>query len=337
VEHGSTILNRRAFGALIAAAAGAPLLHPALALAQTAPALGSASLGWVKSTANLLAPVGTTIAPTYGLTIESSNFNTAQDILTAMIAGQIDIGLLTPIHLIRSIDSGLDFVQIAGNARGGTGIVATKTINLPKDGWAALKKIASTRKIKVASSRGSVNEALAIGEFKKNGFDFATEVDLSNIPNFAEHTQALRSGEFDMIVTIEPIASLAVTQGVGTLFNYPYDTVAGNLNTNFVVSRKWLTANAPKVQAFVNALRDAQKKLSGDAAFRMAQAAQLTGLPAPVLTMALGNTTFDLDNGLAQTQALAKIALAEKYVAKDVSSMVAAHMDDRFLKTAKAV
>ena len=327
-------LNRRAFGALIAAAAGAPLLSPTLAAAQ-APALGSATLGWVKSTANLLAPVSATISPTHGLTLELSNFNTAQDILTAMIAGQIDIGLLTPVHLIRTIDSNLDFVQIAGNARGGTGIVAAKSLNLSKDGWAALKKISATRKIKVVSSRGSVNEALAIAEFRKNGFDFASEVDLSNVPNFAQQPQALRSGEFDMIVTIEPLASLAVIQGIGTLFSYPYSSAAGNLNTNFVVTRKWLTANAPKAQVFVNALLAAQKKLSSDAAFRMTSAAQLTGLPENVLTMALGNTVFDLDNGTSQTEALAKIALTEKYISKDVSGQVAAHIDERFLRAAK--
>lgn len=318
---------------LLTAGAGAPLLSGLPALAQGA-SIGSLSLGWVKSSANLLAPVSVPIAASSGLSIESSNFTTAQDILTAMIAGQIDVGLLTPIHLIRSIDSNLDFVQIAGNARGGTGVIAAKSLNLGKDDWAGFRKLAAQRKIKIASSRGSINEALAIAELQKNNIDLASDVDITNIPNFAEHLAALRSGDFDMIVTIEPLASLAVTQGVGTLFSYPYDTAAGNLNTNFVVSRKWLTANAPKAQAFVNSLRDAQKKLA-DATFRMTSATQLTGLPQNVLTMALGNTTFDLNNGLVQMQALAKIAVSEKYTTKDVADLLPAHVEDRFLRQAK--
>jgi ABC-type nitrate/sulfonate/bicarbonate transport system substrate-binding protein len=320
---------------MLAAAAGAPLLSAIPALAD-APSVGSFSLGWVKSSANLLAPVSTSIAPTYGLTIESSNFTTAQDILTAMIAGQIDVGLLTPIHLIRSIDQGLDFVQIAGNARGGTGMIAAKSLNLGKDDWAGFRKLAAQRKVKIASSRGSINEALAIAELQQNKIDLAKDVDITNIANFAEQPQALRSGDFDMIVTIEPLASLAVIQGIGTLFSYPYDTPAGNLNTNFVVSRKWLTANAPKAQAFAYALRDAQKKLSGDGTFRMTSATQLTGLAPNVLTMALDNTTFDLGNGLTQMQALAKIAVSEKYTTKDVADLLPAHIDERFLKAAKA-
>jgi ABC-type nitrate/sulfonate/bicarbonate transport system substrate-binding protein len=190
-----TPLTRRAFGTLLAAGAAAPLLS-AVPVQADAPSVGSFSLGWVKSTANLLAPVSATIAPTYGLTIDASNFTTAQDILTAMIAGQIDVGLLTPIHLIRSIDSGLDFVQIAGNARGGTGIVAAKSLGLGKDDWTGFRKLAATRKIKIASSRGSINEALAIAEFQQMKIDRAKDIDITNIPNFAQHAQALRSGDF---------------------------------------------------------------------------------------------------------------------------------------------
>jgi ABC-type nitrate/sulfonate/bicarbonate transport system substrate-binding protein len=329
-------LNRRAFGSMLAAAAGSQLLAPAPVFAQATASVGSFTLGWVKSTANLMAPVSTQIAPTYGLTIESSNFNTAQDILTAMIAGQIDVGLLTPIHLIRSIDLNLDYVQIAGNARGGTGVVAAKSLNLGKDDWAGFKKLAATRKVKVVSSRGSVNEALAIAEMQKNGIDLTRDVDLTNIANFGEHLQALRSGDFDMIVTIEPVASLAVIQGVGTTFCFPYSSAAGNLNTNFVVSRKWLATNGPKAQAFVNALRDSRNKLVADAAFRMQSATQLTGLAPNVITLSLANTTFDLANGLKEMQALAKIAVHEKYAAKDVSDLLPGHVEDRFLHQAKA-
>jgi ABC-type nitrate/sulfonate/bicarbonate transport system substrate-binding protein len=329
-----TPLTRRAFGTLLAAGAAAPLLS-AVPVQADAPSVGSFSLGWVKSTANLLAPVSATIAPTYGLTIDASNFTTAQDILTAMIAGQIDVGLLTPIHLIRSIDSGLDFVQIAGNARGGTGIVAAKSRGLGKDDWTGFRKLAATRKIKIASSRGSINEALAIAEFQQMKIDRAKDIDITNIPNFAQHAQALRSGDFDMIITLEPAASLAVVQGIGTLFCYPYSTPAGNLNTNFVVTRKWLTANAPKAQAFAYALRDAQKKLTTDAAFRTTSAEQLSGLAPDVLAMANADTIYDLHNGTTQMQALAKIALSEQYITKDVADLLPAHVEERFLRQAK--
>lgn len=323
-------LTRRAFVALSASAAAAA---PSLVRAQAKP-IGSLTLGWVKSTANLLAPVSVDNAIRYGLTINSANFNTAQDILTAMIAGQVDVGLLTPIHLIRAVDTDLGFVQIAGNARGGTGIVAASKLGLKKGDWGALKALAHTRQIKVASSRGSINEALAIAEFEKNGLDLTRDVSLVNIANFAEHVQALRSGDFDMIVSLEPVVSLAVTQGVGTLFSYPYDTAAGNLNTNFCASQKWLSTNGDKAQAFVNALRDSQRKLTSDSAFTFAAAVKLTGLNQDVLKMAFSNTTFDLRNGLPQMQALAKIAVAEHYVQKDVSAQLPSFVESRYLRAA---
>src|SRR3954470_3151828 len=61
--------------------------------------VGTLKLGWVKSTANLMAAVAPQLSEKHGLKVESINFNTAQDILTALIAGQVDVGLLTPVHL----------------------------------------------------------------------------------------------------------------------------------------------------------------------------------------------------------------------------------------------
>jgi ABC-type nitrate/sulfonate/bicarbonate transport system substrate-binding protein len=305
------------------------------ARAQAVPKqVGSVSLGWVKSTANLLAFVAPKMSEKHGLKIEPANFNTAVDISTAMISGQIDIGLLTPIHLIRALEMNIDFVQISGNTRGNTGIVIAKKYGLKDDDWDGFKRLIAQKKLKVASSRGSINELLAIAEFSKHGVNVDKDLDLVNIANFGQHPQALRSGDFDIIVSLEPLVSLSVSEGTGTLFSRPYGSLAGDLNTNYVVQRDWLEKNRDKAQAFVAVLKDAAAQLGSDKATELKAAVDLTGMKPDTLTMALANSRYDLRNSLAEMQQLAKLAVERKYTSRDVSSALPSHVDDRFLTAA---
>jgi len=297
---------------------------------------GPVTLGWVKSTANLLAFIVPKIGEKHGLKIESINFNTAVDISTAMVSGQIDVGVLTPIHLIRAIENKIDFVQIAGNARGNTGIVVSKKLNLKENDWAGLKKILSEKKLKVASSRGSINELLAIAELSKHGIDVEKDIDLINVANFGQHPQALRSGDFDMIITLEPLSSLAILEGTGTLFTRPYGTAAGDLNTNYVVQRSWLAQNADKAQAFVGALKEASQVLSSDKERELKAAVQLTGMKPDILSAALANNRYDLGNGLPEMEELARLAFERHYSTRNVAPELKQHVDDRFLNAATA-
>jgi ABC-type nitrate/sulfonate/bicarbonate transport system substrate-binding protein len=296
--------------------------------------VGSITLGWVKSTANLMAFIAPQISEKHGLKIESLNFNTAVDISTAMISGQIDIGLLTPIHLIRAIDTNVDFVQIAGNTRGNTGIIAAKKLGLAQDDWENLKKLTAQKKLKIASSRGSINEMLAIAEFAKHGINVDKDLDLVNIANFAQHPQALRSGDFDMIVTLEPLATISLVEGTGTLFARPYSTAAGDLNTNYCVRREWLLKNAEKAKAYVATLAEASARLGNDKGAEMEAAIKLTGLKPEVLTTALSNSRYELRNGLAQMQELARLAQERRYTSRNVAADLPKHVDGQFLKAA---
>jgi len=310
---------------------------PESSQAQSKP-VGQITLGWVKSTANLMAFISPEISEKHGLKIESVNFNTAVDISTAMINGQIDVGLLTPIHLIRAVDTKVDFVQIAGNTRGNTGIVIAKKYGLSLNDWDGLKKLIQEKKLqheklRVASSRGSINDLLAIGEFAKHGIEFDKNFDWVNVANFADMPQGLRSGQFDMIVELEPLVSLVTVDGVGTLLSRPYDTAAGDLNTCYVVRRDWLAKNPALAQAFVSTLVDAAKRLS-DTKVELAAAEKLTGLKPDVLASALSNNRYDLRNGLKRMQALARIAAERKYVSHDVSAELPKAVDNRFLRAA---
>ena len=173
----------------------------------------------------------------------------------------------------------------------------------------------------------------ALAEFARQGIDANRDLELVNIANFGQHAQALRSGEFDVIVTLEPLAALVITDGTGVLLSKPYNTPAGDLNTNYVVSRAWLAKNEQLAQAFVATLADASRRLS-DKTFELEAARKLTGMSPEVLTKALSNSRYEMQNGLEQMKQLARLAWERKYVSRDVSSDLPNAVDGRFLRAA---
>ena len=88
-------------------------------------AIGPVKLEWLKSTANLLAAVPP-VAEKRGLKIESINLSIAQHILGALASGQLDIGLLTSVHLRHAIYGGIDALEVAGKRPGNTGLVVSR-------------------------------------------------------------------------------------------------------------------------------------------------------------------------------------------------------------------
>jgi ABC-type nitrate/sulfonate/bicarbonate transport system substrate-binding protein len=306
-----------------------PLLRSTPARAQS---LGTLTLGWVKSTTNLAAFASPEFAGKKGLKIESVNFNTAVDISTAMVSGDLNIGLLTPIHLLRSIETKLDFVQICGNSRVDSTIVASKKLELSSGDWAGLKRLVAQRKLRIASSRGSINDLLGIAQLAKNGITPNKDVEISNIPSFAQHPQALRSGDFDMVITIEPLASISIIEGIGTLFSRPHEVEAGPVKTIYVVRRDWLAKNRDKAQAFVGALNEAARHLAADKDAELQAAIKVTGLSPEVLRLALSINQYDLRNGVRQMEEVASIAAQRQYTSRNIAPELASHVDDQFVK-----
>lgn len=235
-------INRRAF----LGATGAALLAPK-AFAQGAAAnVGTVTVGWTKTTAGLSVVLAERFAPKYGLKIESINFNNAVDISTAMVSGQLDVGLLTSAHLVRAVETNLGFVQIAGNSRGNVTIIVSSKLGLKAGDWDGLKAANQKKKLRIASSRGSINELLSMATFAKFGLDANKDFELTNIAAFAQHAQALRSGEFDIVFSTEPNGTQMVDEGIGVLFQKADVTDAGGLHTVFGVKSDWLQKIVPR-------------------------------------------------------------------------------------------
>lgn len=322
---------RRSFVALTWLGLAAGLASAAVA--QEKPAdVGAITLGWTKTTAALSVVLAEKIAPKYGLKIEAVTFNNAVDVTTGMVSGQIDVGLLTSAHLVRAVETDLDFVEIAGNSRGNVTIIAASKLGLAPGDWKGLKEATAKKKLRIASSRGSINELLSIATFAKFGLDANKDFELTNIAAFAQHAQALRSGEFDLVFSTEPNGTQMADEGIGVLFSKTDMTDAGSLHTVFAVKRDWLSKNRQKARALLAALKEATEWLNADPARTAAEAAKSFPLKPAVLQDSLKLNRWDLRLAVPETQALARIAAEQKFAVKDVSAQIPAAMDDSVLK-----
>lgn len=287
-------------------------------------------LGWLKSTADLAAYVAEDNAPE-GVTIESSLFTTAVDVQTALVTGQIDVGMLTPVHLLRAVENNDDLIQISGNTRGNSGIMLSTELGLKEEDWDGLKEILKDRKLQIAASRGSINEALGILEFAEHGIDVNDDVELINITNFAQHAEGIRLGEFDGAFTMETFASIMAADGTATFFSKPYNSPAGDINTIFVANKSWVEANPEAAQAFVQTIANSAKKLSSDPDYEIEVGMELMGLDRSVIETALSNNRYEIAVGLEETRALAKVQHKLGILSRDLTGEIDGFVTEEFV------
>jgi ABC-type nitrate/sulfonate/bicarbonate transport system substrate-binding protein len=326
--------NRRT---LIVAFAAIALVGPRRVMAGEAqmaspPDLGTVTVGWTKTTAGLSTLVAMRLAPKYGIKIESVNFNNSVDVMTSMVNGQIDVGILTAAHVIRAVDTGVDLIEIAGNSRGNVSIITSSKLDVQPGDWKGLLEATRKKKLRIASSRGSINELLSIASLVQNGLDPDKDFELVNIASFAQHAQALRSGEFDVVFSTEPSGSLMVDEGIGVRFSRSDVTPAGGIHTNYSVQREWLEKNRAKAKAFLQATREAVEWLNADKERTLVEAKKAFPMKTEALLLALGENKWDMGVGLRETQALAKIAADRKFASRDVSADLPKALDDTLLK-----
>jgi ABC-type nitrate/sulfonate/bicarbonate transport system substrate-binding protein len=325
----------------IASAVGTAL---ALSLVACAPETESADsgdsanptvvFGWLKSTADLAAYHAETVAEDEDIELQSELFKTAVDVQTALNGNQINIGMLTPVHLLRGIEQGQDLVQISGNTRGNSGIMLSSELGIENGDWDGLKDVLKDRKLKIAASRGSINEALAIATFEHHGIDVESSIELINVTDFSQHGEGIRLGEFDGAFTMETFATLMQVGGYAELFAKPYDSEAGDINTIFVANRTWAEANPDAVQAFVNTIAAASDALASDDELNLEVAMELMGIDRETAEMALSNNRYELDLGVEETKVFAKLFFELGHLERDLSGEVDDFVDASFVEAA---
>lgn len=326
--------------ALVAGAALVLSAAGCAATAETTPAAPESAenpkvvFGWLKSTADLAAYYAETVAEDEPIELQSELFKTAVDVQTALGGNQINIGMLTPVHLLRGIEQGQDLLQISGNTRGNSGIMLSSELGIEDGDWDQLKSVLAERKLKIAASRGSINEALAIATFEHHGIDVAESIELINVTDFAQHGEGIRLGEFDGAFTMETFATLMQVGGYANLFATPYDSEAGDINTIFVANGTWAKENPEAVQAFVDTIAKASHALADDDELNVEVGMELMGIDRATAEMALANNRYELDLGIEETKVFAKLFFELGHLSRDLSGEVDDYVDPSFIDAA---
>jgi ABC-type nitrate/sulfonate/bicarbonate transport system substrate-binding protein len=270
------------------------------------------------------------------LAIEAIGFNTASDVLTALVSKSVDIAQVTYLHFVTALDKRFDVVAISGHVNGGSEIVAQPKLALAAEDWTSFKKLVLDRKarrnpLKVAASRGSAQDIHMRGELMINGIDVGKDVEFINIPNPADHAAALQRGEVDVICTVEPFASQIKLAGIGSAFAQPYRQAAGKL-TSLIVTRSDVIERRPAdVQETVNAVVKLVDKLNGDPQAAVDIIVRQTGLDKAIAQAALNNLFPDYKMYRGSTFAIARMMSDLRYVSRDVATDIERRMDYRFL------
>jgi len=268
--------------------------------------------------------------------IDAINFNSGNDVLTALVSKSIDIAQVTYLHYVTALDKGFDVVAISGQVNGGSEVMLSNNINLAENDWAGLKKLiaeykAQGKPFRIAASRGNAQDIHMRGELMLKGIDPNKDVQFINIPNPSDHAAALQRGEIELICTVEPFASQIRATKVGKRFALPYDQAAGNL-TNLIVTRSDVIKNQPaEVRETVAAVVKLVDKLKADKSGWVDSIVKYTGLDKTIANEALKNAFPDYMMHLKSTQAIAAMMKDLKYISRDVSAEVEKNMDYTFL------
>jgi ABC-type nitrate/sulfonate/bicarbonate transport system substrate-binding protein len=319
---------------LAAAALGVAVLVAA-APVQPARAADPIRLGYAKCAHCL--PMALTPGLAEGVTIETTGFNSGNDVLTALVAKSLDVAQVTYLHYVTALDKGFDIVAVSGQVNGGSECLSSPALNLAKDDWAGFKAAVEKAKaagtpLKVAASRGNAQDIHMRGAFDKKGISVNKDLQFVNIPNPSDHIAALRRGEIDMVCTVEPFASQIRQAGAGKPFVQPYDQAAGKL-TNIIVTRSdVIAARRADVQATVASVVKLVDKLKADKGIWSEVIVKQTGLDKAVADAALDNAYPDYALHRPETLAIAAMMKDLKYISGDVSAQVTKNMDYSFLE-----
>ncbi|MGF6971149.1 ABC-type nitrate/sulfonate/bicarbonate transport system substrate-binding protein [Paraburkholderia sp. WC7.3g] len=271
--------------------------------------------------------------------IDTINFTSGNDVLTALVSHSVDIAQVTYLHFVTALDRGLDVVAVSGQVNGGSEILVRNGIDLQQNDWAGLKKLVDAAKahgapLRIAASRGNAQDLHMRGELQMHGIDPNKDVQFINIPNPADHVSALQRGEIDIVCSVEPFASQIRLSHAGKLFNYPYDQAAGKLS-NLIVTRPDVIKDHPEaVKATVAAVVKMVDSLNTSHAGWLASINQYTALDQTVAVESLKNAYPDYHMYRTQTIAIAKMMKDLHYISTDVTPAIDKNMDYTFLSDA---
>lgn len=200
-------------------------------------------------------------------------------IIAGVVSGSAEVGTPTPTVFLQAIDGGLDQVALAAtNAfpeKTNSGVMARTDSNI-KSAQDLIGK-----RVGVPGLNGLLDVI-----FRKwladQGVDTkrVTYVEVS----FPQMSDALKAGNVDAVVAVDPFYTRIIEQKTGYLLdNYTKGLPDGTIASVYSATGKWAAANASAVRAFQEALSEAVAFSRSNEAATRESIARYTKLPPPVV------------------------------------------------------
>lgn len=269
-------------------------------------------------------------AADFGLELETVNFTTVPDTITAMVRGDIDIMINTPSTAISGRDQGLDLVVVGGGYHRGTSLVLGSDVGVEEGDWEGLRTA-----IEEAQSAGEPLRLGAAASVSTNwvecyytlldeGIDPEEDLEIVNIAAFSEHPGALGRGDVDILCTSEPFATLAQELG-GVWFAYPFDTPAGESLGALVTTEEVLADEERRegIRRYLALYDHAVELINNDPELALENAMEIMSTnDADLAERALSATKFDVGFNKAEFQELATMHFEIGHTNEDWSESI---------------
>ena len=188
-----------------------------------------------------------------GLGVELSNGGGADKVMTAVLAGQADVGLAGPEACIYVCTEGReDYPQVFAQLtkRDGSFLVGR---NKGAFSWDDLKG-----KTIIGGRKGGVPEMTLEYVMRQNGVVPQEDAVVDTSVQFNMMAGAFTGGNGDFVTLFEPVATQVELEGKGYVLTSIGQESGEIPYTAFFAAQSWLKANPETAQAFTNAIAKAQ-------------------------------------------------------------------------------
>jgi len=194
------------------------------------------------------------IAPKCGIKVEERVFAKGLDVMSAVLAGELDVGATASEAAISGRAGGAPIYVVAGFAKGGARLVGRSDLNI--------KSLKDLKGKKVGVTRGGIQEVLLLAELQQAGLTASEQpgkdVQLVLLA-YADLNQALLGKHIDAMMQSEPQSSQAINKGYGTEILKPYNTPIGEPIRTMVMTEKFYKERRPVAEKFMRCFVEATK------------------------------------------------------------------------------
>ncbi|MGW8394510.1 ABC transporter substrate-binding protein [Pseudoduganella sp. HUAS MS19] len=194
------------------------------------------------------------IAPKCGIKVEERVFAKGLDVMSAILAGELDVGATASEAAISGRAGSAPIYVVAGFAKGGARLVGRSDLNL--------KSIKDLKGKKVGVTRGGIQEVLLLAELQQAGLTVSEQPgkDVQTVLlAYADLNQALLGKHIDAMMQSEPQSSQAINKGYGTEILKPYNTPIGEPIRTMVMTEKFYKERRPLAEKFMRCFVEATK------------------------------------------------------------------------------